>query len=278
MKDLERAIESRSFSESGEILISCKDCINLAKEHDFPLRDVEIKALEKEILPARYQRNMGTLGIEGQIRLLKSRVVVTGCGGLGGTVIEILARAGVGTLVLVDGDIFSDSNLNRQVLSEMSNLGKAKVEVAAERIYRINPAVETVVYNTCFEEKNGEDILREATCVMDCLDNNPSRKLLYSISSELEIPVVHGAIGGFSCQTGVYFPGKTTHLDLFGEGMSEKGTEVITGTPSFAPFVAGSIQACEAIKLISGVGEVLGGKLWIIDMNQLFTDILSLED
>jgi molybdopterin/thiamine biosynthesis adenylyltransferase len=277
MTDLTEMIRKKASEKEDTAVIGFSDCIEVARQSGAKLKEVEIRCLEEDVVPARYERNIGTIGIEGQIRLLRSRVAVTGCGGLGGTVIEILARAGIGTLVLVDGDVFSDSNLNRQLLSEMSNLGKAKVEVAAERISRVNPAVETVVYNIFFDEKKGADILREATCVMDCLDNNHSRKLLYSVSSKLGIPVVHGAIGGFSCQTGVYFPGKTTHLDLFGEGISEKGTEVITGTPSFGPFVAGSIQACEAIKLISGVGEVLGGKLWILDLSQLFSDILSLE-
>jgi len=239
---------------------------------------MELFALQKGVIPARYERNIGTIGLDGQIRLLGSRVAVIGCGGLGGVVIEILARSGVGQLVIADGDVFSDSNLNRQLLADTGDLGLSKVDVALERIRSINPAVEVFPFNLPLKEENGGYILRDVDVAVDALDNNPSRKLLYSLCTGLSIPVVHGAIGGFVGQVGVYLPGKPTHLDLFGDGLTEKGAEAIAGVPSFAPYVVGSLEAAEVIKLLTGVGEILRETLLLLDMAQNVTEFLPLDE
>lgn len=278
MTDLTEMIRKKASQKEDKAVIGYSDCIELARKSGIKLKDVEIQSLEEDIVPARYERNIGTLGIEGQLRLLGSKVAVIGCGGLGGTVTDILARAGVGSLVLVDSDRFSESNLNRQLLCEVSNLGKLKAQIAAERVKRINPGVETEIFNALFDENTGREILAGVNCAVDCLDNNSSRKKLYSLCSDLGIAVVHGAIGGFTCQAGVYLPGGTTHLDLFGEGCTDKGAEVISGVPSFAPYLAGSIEACEVIKFLSGVGDILRERLWLLDTGQLFSEILPLGD
>lgn len=278
MGSLEQNIKGRTFLEGGSAMISLADCIELSGEYGLPLKDIEICALQDQIIPARYERNIGTIGVEGQIRLLRSRVAVIGCGGLGGVVIEILARAGIGTLVIADGDVFSDSNLNRQLLSNTGDMGSSKVGVAVDRVRSINPAVEVRDFNVPLKEGTGPLILEDVDLAVDALDNNPSRKLLYSLCSGLSIPVVHGAIGGFIGQVGVFLPGRPTHLDLFGDGLTEKGAEAIAGVPSFAPYVVGSLEAAEAIKLLTGVGDVLKETLLLLDMSQNVTEFLPLDE
>lgn len=278
METLERSIKARTFLEQGSPMISLADCNDLSREHGVSIKEIEIFALERQIIPARYDRNIGTIGIEGQLRLLRSRVAVIGCGGLGGVVIEILARSGVGKLAIADGDVFSDSNLNRQILSNTGDMGYSKVDVALERVSSINPSVEVFPFDFPLDEAKGCVILKEADVAVDALDNNPSRKLLYSLCSGLSIPVVHGAIGGFIGQVGVFLPGKPTHLDLFGDGLTEKGVEAIAGVPSFAPYVVGSLEAAEVIKLLTGVGDILKETLLLLDVSQNVTEFLPLDE
>jgi len=258
--------------------ISLENCIKLSGKYGISLKEVEQKALQEQIIPARYERNLGTLGLEGQLKLLGSRVTVIGCGGLGGVVIEVLARSGVGEMVLSDGDVFSDSNLNRQLLSYAGVMGSSKVDVARERIKSINPAVEVRTFDIALSAETGRTILAGSHVAVDALDNNSSRKTLYGLCSHLEIPVVHGAIGGFIGQVGTFLPGKPTHLDFFPEGLTEKGAEAIVGVPSFAPYVIGSMEAAEVIKILTGVGEVLEEKIFIMDMSRNLTELLPLED
>ncbi|MEJ2745694.1 MAG: ThiF family adenylyltransferase, partial [bacterium] len=109
------------------------------------LREVEIAALEGGIVPLRYQRNVGSLGIEGQLKLRLARVAVVGAGGLGGTIIELLARVGIGALTVIDGDTFTEDNLNRQLLCTEEWVGRSKVEAARQRVSQVNSAVEVDV-------------------------------------------------------------------------------------------------------------------------------------
>ncbi|MGB9826199.1 MAG: ThiF family adenylyltransferase, partial [Desulfofundulus sp.] len=136
-----RTVKVHAGSQEYNILPQAAE-MELAKELNMPRREIQITALESGIVPGRYLRNMGTVGVAGQLRLLSSTVAVVGCGGLGGLVVELLARMGVGRLVLVDGDVFDDNNLNRQVLCTEADLGKPKVMAAYERALAVNAAVE----------------------------------------------------------------------------------------------------------------------------------------
>ncbi|HET89732.1 MAG TPA: HesA/MoeB/ThiF family protein, partial [Chloroflexi bacterium] len=107
---------------------------DLARQYDASIREVELAALEEGVVPWRYVRNVGTMGVAGQSTLLHSTVAVVGLGGLGGYVVEALARAGVGRLMLIDGDRFEEHNLNRQILSSEARLGQAKADVARRRV------------------------------------------------------------------------------------------------------------------------------------------------
>jgi molybdopterin/thiamine biosynthesis adenylyltransferase len=275
--DLKNRIQECARPYDDRKLLSLADSRTIATDFGIPPLFVEKCALQNGVIPSRYERNIGVLGFQGQIRLLDSSVAVIGCGGLGGTVSEILARAGVGELVLVDGDVFGENNLNRQLFSCESGLGKAKVEVAVERISEINGAVKVLPHNVMLDEKNLSIILHDVDMAVDALDNNSSRKILYHGCGEEGIPVVHGAVGGVAGQVSLYKPGNRTHLDLFGkEHMADRGVESTAGVPSYSPFIVASLQAAIVISEITGVSTGLDEKLFLLDMLSLHSDILDL--
>ncbi len=223
-------------------------------------------ALKSEIVPERYLRNIGTIGVKGQLSLLQSTVAVIGCGGLGGLVVELLARMGVGTLILVDDDVFEDNNLNRQILCTEADLGKPKVAAAYERILTINPAVDIRCYQQRLGPENARPMLQGAHVVVDALDNLPSRFDLEQAAQELGIPMVHGAIAGFLGQVMTIYPGDPGLREIYGRpGNIERGIETETGNLAATPALVASLQAQEVVKVLTGVGEPLRGRLFYLD-------------
>src|SRR6185369_6175177 len=146
--------------------------------------DVERLALEHGIFPARYQRNRNVISLADQLRLFNSKVAVVGCGGLGGYVVEELARMGVGHIVAIDPDIFEEHNLNRQILSTPATLGKAKVEAARQRVEQINPAVSLCAVQDAFGLANGSVLLAGASVAVDALDSISYRLELAEVSNQ----------------------------------------------------------------------------------------------
>jgi molybdopterin/thiamine biosynthesis adenylyltransferase len=238
----------------------------LAEEVGCPLRELELAALEAGVVPRRYLRNLGTVELAGQARLLRSTVAVVGVGGLGGYVVEALARMGVGRLVLIDGDVFEDHNLNRQLLSTEANLGHPKVAVARSRVAEINAAVEVVARAAVFDRDNATELLRGAEVVVDCLDRLPTRLVLQSAAQALGIPLVHGSIAGYLGQVMTILPGDPGLRALYGEGeVPERGVEVELGNPAATPMMVAAWQVQEVIKLLLNCGELLRRRLLIMD-------------
>lgn len=216
--------------------------------------------------PERYWRNIGTIGIDGQVQLLKSRVAVVGAGGLGGTVVELLARMGVGFLKVIDGDCFALHNLNRQVLSTKNNIGHNKAQAAAERASIINSDIQVEPVLEMLNESNGEMLLQSMDVVVDALDNFSGRILLGRITSRLEIPLVHAAIAGFCGQVMTVMPGDKSFEQLYRiKPHSDRGVEVILGTPAATPSLAASLEAQEVIKILTGYGEPIRNKFLYFD-------------
>jgi molybdopterin/thiamine biosynthesis adenylyltransferase len=226
--------------------------------------EVERVALESGLLPRRYCRNRQTLSTEDQLRLFRSRVAVIGCGGLGGYVIEEAARAGVGTLVLVDPDVFEEHNLNRQLLSSVDALGRPKVDAARERVASVNPAVTVIAHRAAFSQENGREILAGGSAVVDALDSLTTRRDLAGMCRELRIPLVHGAIAGWYGQVTVQMPGGDLS-GLLGSGQG-KGVEQRLGNPSFTPAVVASLQAAELVKILLGRPTPLSGKALLVNL------------
>ena len=228
--------------------------------------EVEAIALGSGLLPARYQRNRQTVSTAGQLRLFRSRVAVVGCGGLGGYVIEQLARLGVGTLVVIDHDCFEEHNLNRQLLSAPTELGMSKVAAAVARVTAVNPAVTVIPHETAFSAANGTELFSGATLVVDALDSIPVRLELAAVCSDLGLPLVHGAIGGWYGQVTTQFPGEQTIAKIYANWVAGKGLEQQLGNPAFTPAVVASLQVAEACKLLLGELPLLRGRLLSVDL------------
>jgi len=193
-----------------------------------------------------FRRNQPTISPAEQQRLAEARVLVCGCGGLGGPVIEQLARTGVGHLRLVDPDHFEPSNLNRQTGALHSTLGTNKAQVMAEQVAAINPA--------CQVEGIGEDF-RAADCLdgmdvtADCLDNGPARLELARQCANAGIPLVHGAVQGWYGQAGILVPGDDRYERLYGRRARDAGPISVLAPTVFA---IAAVQAALVVKLLLG--------------------------
>lgn len=220
-------------------------------------------------MDARYERNIPALTEEACNILRQKRVLVVGCGGLGGHIIDQLARIGVGFLRVVDGDVFEPSNLNRQLLSEVPLLGVSKAQAAADRIARVNPDITVDAVAEFMTEANACELLRGCDVVMDALDNIPSRRLLASACQEEGIPYVYGAIQGWVAQAGVSMPGDNLIEKLFPAEVEIRDKSVL----SFTPALCASMQTSLCVKLLAG-GSVETGTVYYFDLlNQEFESI-----
>ena len=198
----------------------------------------------------RYLRNHDAISEEEQATLAINRVLVVGCGGLGGMVIESLARIGVGHLRVVDGDLFEASNLNRQILCSTMNLGRPKTLAAQQRVMAVNPLVEVDAVQADLTAENALDLLAECDVAVDCLDNIPSRLVLQQAAKTAGIPMVHGAVAGWLGRICVIQPGEDL-LNLLYPGTEEaQGEELKAGTLSFTAALTASWQAAETVKLL----------------------------
>lgn len=213
----------------------------------------------------RYARNMEAFSAEELAAIRTKRVLVVGCGGLGGHVVQSLARFGVGALTLVDGDSFAESNLNRQLFATADTLGQSKALAAKEALAAINPDVAVKARPEMLTEQNAADLTQNQHIAVDCLDNVPARFLLAQACARRGIPLVHGAIGGFYGQVANILPGEKL-LDLLYPPGAGQGVEKQLGNPAFIPQLVGAAQSCEALKLLAGRANVLRGSVLHIDM------------
>ncbi|MDW7740029.1 MAG: HesA/MoeB/ThiF family protein [Bacillota bacterium] len=265
-------LSTETENPAGEkyISLSVKGTEKLSAVFNMERCEVEITALEMNIIPERYHRNIGTIGLDGQIKLLKSKAGVIGAGGLGGFVLEMLARAGVGKMVVVDNDYFCDSNLNRQLFSTENNLAESKVDAAVRRVKDINKAVEIEGFQICGTRQTLPPILSGCNIVIDCLDNLQSRFELEEVCSRLNIILVHGAIAGFLGQLAVIRPGKPLLQSIYGcekDGDIKRGVEVQLGNPVITPAMLAAWQTGEALKILAGLDGILPeNRLLIMDM------------
>lgn len=222
----------------------------------------------------RYDRN-GILTAGEQEKLGLSRVLIVGSGGLGGYVIEMLARLGVGHLTVMDGDVFDETNLNRQLIATEENIGEVKVLEAARRIQLINSEVELEPVYMNLDEKNATTFLEGHQVVVDCLDDIPTRKILQRAAEETQIPLVHGAIAGWWGQVTTILPGDRTLDHLYPEG-ADRGVETSIGNPSFSPATIASLQVAEVTKILAGKGTLLSRRILHIDLFEMEMTIFSL--
>lgn len=206
-------------------------------------------------MEVRYEKNLGPLTEEDSSVLLQKRVCVVGYGGLGGFCMEELARVGVGSLTVIDGDCFQPSNFNRQIGCTELSLRKKKAAAAAQRAFQINRSLPIQVFDVFLEEENAKTLLEGHDLILDALDSSSSRILLERHAEFLEIPLIHAAVGGWCGQVTTVFPGDGTLEKLYGrilEPVSQAG--IIAATVA----AIASLQVAEAIHTLLGCPQLHG--------------------
>ena len=212
----------------------------------------------------RYIRNLGAL-TEEECALLRTKTVfVAGCGGLGGYLVEMLLRLGVGTIRAADGDAFEASNLNRQLLSSPQALGMPKAEAAAARAALVNPGVRFVPIPEFVTEENAARLIRGCDAVLDALDNIGARRILARACAEEGIPMIHGAICGWSAQAAVILPGDDLIGRIYPEGAKLNSKTSLSFTP---PFCA-ALQVALCTRLLTG-RPLESGRLYLADLQDM---------
>lgn len=217
----------------------------------------------------RHSRNIPALTEAEQALLAGKTVAVIGCGGLGGHIIDQLARIGVGALRVVDGDVFEESNLNRQLLATAETLGTSKAEAAAARVKAIDPAVQVTAHPVFLTRDNARELLTGCDAVLDALDSIETRRILSEACAELGIPMVYGAISGWVAQAGVSMPGDGLIERLFPPDVELRDKSVL----SFTPALCAAMQSALCVKLLAGRPVQTGTVFYFDLLNQEFEAI-----
>jgi molybdopterin/thiamine biosynthesis adenylyltransferase len=209
----------------------------------------------------RYDRQIMIpgLGEAGQAKLKKAIVFIAGAGGLGSPVAIYLAAAGIGTLRIADHDTIELSNLNRQVLYGDGDVGKKKAAAAKARLKQLNADIRIETIGETITKDNATDLVGDADVIVDAMDNLPTRYLLNRIAIKKNIPFCHGAVYGFEGRAMTVIPGKSACLNCLYHGADVP--KVKFPVVGVAPAVIGVIQATEVIKYLTGLGELLSGRL-----------------
>lgn len=224
----------------------------------------------------RYKRHILLPGIgeDGQKKIMDSRVLIIGTGGLGSPVALYLTAAGVGTIGLVDSDKVDISNLQRQIIHSTPDIRKPKVESAAEKMKNLNPDVNIIKYNTYFDRSNAVDIISGFDIIIDATDNSESKFFINDICVKCRKPLIHGAINQFSGNVMTILPGHADYRDIFPVEPLNTPPSSNYGVLGVIAGTIGIIQATEALKIITGVGTPLTDKLLTYDaLNLDFTKI-----
>jgi molybdopterin/thiamine biosynthesis adenylyltransferase len=265
MADTVSPLEFLKDNAEGD-LVPWRCQIEATRRFGISCAEAEGLILRAGLLPKRYERNRSMISVAQQERLFQSRVAVVGCGGLGGYVLEELARIGVGSLVAIDPDVFEEHNLNRQLLSSLSLLGTNKAAAAAKRIAEINPVVEIQALEESFSRDRARALVVGAGVVVDALDSVPARLALAAGCAELGVPLVSGTIGGWFGYVTTVFPGERTLERLYGHVAAARGIEADLGNPSFTPGVVASLEVAETIKVLLGTGTSLREKILCVNL------------
>ena len=292
---LEAQIEARIVEKTAPVLVYCAGGVRSAfatktlhelgytnvvsvaggfqkwKDEGRPWRTPAVLTAEQR---NRYQRHilLPEVGVEGQSKLLSSKVLLLGAGGLGSPAAMYLAAAGIGTIGIVDMDEVDASNLQRQILHNIERIGDRKVESAKKTLQLLNPDVKVIAYDTRLEASNIMDIIAGYDVIVDGADNFPSRYLLNDASIKLGIPVVHGSIFRFEGMVTVFDPKNgPTYRDMVPEPppaeLAPSCAEA--GVLGVLPGIVGSIQALETIKVLLGLGDSLSGRILAIDTTEM---------
>ena len=256
---------------SNRNIISLLDTADIAQRSGRTRKEIDVLALEQSIVPERYIRNMDALSMKDQITLLQSRVCIVGLGGLGGSVVETLARIGIGAMTVIDGDIFDESNLNRQVLSSEHNLSQTKTATALEKILTVNSSILIQDHTEKMDEENAVHLLEHTDIAVDCLDNIQTRFILEKAAKKAGIPMVSAAVAGFSGQITAIFPEDRGLELVYGPEQSlsaTRGAETTLGNLAFTVSLVASLECAEVVKILLNKNSDLRNQLLIVDLKE----------
>ena len=238
---------------------------------------IEFQSKKEDLSRWSRQTILPEIGLDGQKKLLNATVAIVGMGGLGCPATQSLITAGVGKLILIDGDTIELSNLHRQPLYGVDDVNRLKVEVAKERLGQLNNKTVIVAIDKYFTEENGMSFIQDADVIIDSTDNIQSRQLIDKFSKEANIPMVYGGLFRYEGQVAVLnVNGSLGYCELFPEPPSGGDTCADAGVLGMLPGIIGNIQTLEAVKLIVGIEPNLVGKLLIYDGKNHKTEIIQL--
>ncbi len=238
---------------------------------------IEFQTKKKDLSRWSRQTILPEIGMDGQKKLLNATVAIVGMGGLGCPAAQSLITAGVGKLILIDGDIVELSNLHRQPLYGADDLNRLKVEVAKERLEQLNNKAVIVPIDNYFNEENGMNFIQDANVIIDATDNIQARQLIDKFSKEANVPMVYGGLFRYEGQVAILnVNGSSGYCELFPESPSGGDTCADAGVLGMVPGIIGNIQALEAVKLIVGITPNLVGKLLVYDGMSHITQIIEL--
>ncbi len=226
----------------------------------------------------RYERHiqLDEVGVEGQQKILEAKVLVVGAGGLGCPVLIYLAAAGVGNIGIVDCDIVSENNLQRQILYNLADVGKHKAIVAKEKIVNQNPDCNVEVFNTFVNSYNIEKIAENYDIIVAATDNYESRYLIDDLCGKTDKIMVFGSIKEYEGQVSVFnYNNGPSYSDLFPDIPLDWDKKPATGVIGVLPGITGTIMAAEVIKVILEMGDVMSGKLMVFDMNSIAYNVMQ---
>ncbi|MEE0434985.1 MAG: ThiF family adenylyltransferase [Peptococcaceae bacterium] len=222
-------------------------------------------------MQVRYTRNIPALSERECALMCSKRVCVIGCGGIGGHLVDQLSRIGVGALRVVDGDVFEETNLNRQLLSDTTRLGKRKALVAAEHIASVNPEIDVEVYDVMLSADNASALLEGCDLVFDALDTIDARRVLVKACNETHLPLVYGAIRGWVAQAALILPGEPLVDILYPENAQLNDKSVL----AFTPALCASLQTALGVKYLCQ-HTVQSGHLYYVDLYSMEAEKLPL--
>jgi molybdopterin/thiamine biosynthesis adenylyltransferase len=248
--------------------ISIEQIINLSDFFQLSGRQIEMAALDENIIPEHYVRNMKTF----------SRASIVGLGGLGGAVTEILARIGIGTLTLIEADTFEESNLNRQFLSTHRLLDTSKTKAAIKRVREINPTITIEGHDELLDDNNAASLTYNSDVIVDCLDNIQTRFVLESAAKKVGSPLVSAAVAGVYGHVISIFPEDKGLRLIYGDSdiLPQKGVETSLGCLPHAVTLLAALETSEVVKILLKKGSVLKNKLCIIDLMDNIFEVLDL--
>ena len=251
-------------------VIEDRAATEIACQCGLSLHEIYTEALRSFVYPYRYIRNRDSITPAEQWKLAESQVAVVGAGGLGGQVILLLARIGVGRLTVVDHDRFDETNLNRQALCSQEVLQKPKAGTAAEAVAAINPGVRVMAHPVKIDADNVYRILTGAEVIVDALDNVPDRLVLQAAARRFGVPLVHGALAGFEGRIMTVFPGDPGLEQLYDATEAEEAdperSEALLGVPAVTAAVIATFQAMEVLKILLHRGKIFRHVMAHIDM------------